>query len=58
MISGEECITQHKLLVCNLFLSVKPIGISPRRKTWKLNDTVVQKEFEQTVSMKCQQIPA
>ena len=40
------------------YLSVKPIRIPPKRKTWKLKDTVVQKEFEQTVSMKCQQIPA
>ena len=26
--------------------------------TWKLKDTVVQKEFKQAVSLKCQQIPA
>ena len=60
-ISSKECITQHKLLVCDLVISakpVKPIRIPPRRKPWKFNDTVVQKEFEQAVSMKCQQIPA
>ena len=61
MISIEECITQHKLLVCDLVVlakPVKPICIAPRRKTWKLKDTGVQKEFEQAVSMKYQQIPA
>ena len=61
MISSEECITRNKLLVCDLGVlakPVKPIRIPPTRKTWKLNDTVVQKEFEQAVSMKCQQIPA
>ena len=61
VISSEECVTQHKLLVCDLVVSaqpVKPICIPPRRKTWKLKDTVMQKEFEQAVSMKCQQIPA
>ena len=61
VISSEECNTQHKLLVCDLVVSakpVKPIRIPPRWKTWKLKDTVVQKEFEQEVSMKCQQIRA
>ena len=60
VISSEECITQHKVLVCDLVVSakpVKPIHIPPRWKTWKLKDTVVQKEFEQEVSIKCQQIP-
>ena len=59
--SREECIKQHKLLVCDLVISAKsvqPICILPRRKSWKLKDTVVQKEFEQVVSLKCQQIPA
>ena len=37
---------------------VTPIGIPLRRKTWKLKDTVVQKEFKQAVSVKYQQIPA
>ena len=57
LISGEECITQPKLLVCDLVVSEKPvkhIHIPPRRKTWKLKDTVVQKEFEKGMSMKCQ----
>ena len=54
-------VVKINLLVCDLVVSVKPvktIRIPPRRKTWKLKDTVVQKEFEQAVSMKCQQIPA
>ena len=53
VISSEECITQHKLLVYDLVESakpVKPICIPPRRKTWKLKD-VLQKELEQAVSM-------
>ena len=61
VISSEDCITQHKLLACDLVVSakpVKPIHITPRRKAWKLKDAVVQKEFEQVVSMKCQNIPA
>ena len=54
MFSSEECITQHNLLVCDLVVSAKPaqpIRIPPKRKT------VVQKEFEQAVSMKCQHLP-
>ena len=61
VISSEECFTQHKLLVCDLVVFAKPvkhIRIPPKRKTWKLKDTVVQKQFEQAVSMKCQQILA
>ena len=61
MISSEECITQHRLLVCDLVVlakPVRPIRIPPRRKTWKLKDTVVQKECEKALTMKCQQIPA
>ena len=60
VISSEECIKQDILLVCDLVVSakpVKPIRIPPRRKTWKLKDTVVQKEFEQALSRKCPQIP-
>ena len=59
VISSEECIIQHKLLVCDLVVSakpVKPIRILPRTETWRLKDTVVPKEFEQAVSMKCQQM--
>ena len=61
VISSEKFITQHRLLVSDLVVSakpVKPILIAPRRKTWNLKDTFVQKEFEQAMSMKCQQIPA
>ena len=59
VISSKEYITQHKLLVCDLVVSakpVKPIRIPPRKKIWKLKDTAVQKELEQAVPMKCQQI--
>ena len=61
VISSEECITQHKILVSDLVISAKatkPIRIPPRRKTWKLRDSAVQKEFEQAVLRKCQDIPA
>ena len=61
MISSEVCTTQRKLSAWDLVVSVKPvkpIRIPRRRKTCKLKDTVVQKEFEQAVSVKCQQIPA
>ena len=61
VISSEESITQQNLLVCGLFVlakPVKPICILPRRKSWKLKGIVVQKEFEQAVSMKCQENPA
>ena len=60
VISSEECITQHKLLVCDLVVStkpIKPIRIPPRRKTWKLRDPDVQKAFEQAVLRKCQHVP-
>ena len=58
--SSEECITQHKLLVCDLVVStkpIKPIRIPPRRKTWKLRDPDVQKGSEQAVLRKCQHVP-
>ena len=61
VISSEERFTQHKLLVCDLVVFAKPvkhIRIPPKRKTWKLKDAVVQKQFEQAVSIKCQQIRA
>ena len=60
VLSSEECIMQHKLLVCDLIVQAKPIKpfcIPARRKTWTLKDFVLQKEFEEAGSMNCQQIP-
>ena len=53
VLSSEECIMQHKLLVCDLIVQAKPIKpfcIPARRKTWTLKDFVLQKEFEEAGS--------
>ena len=49
VIAGEECIPQHRLVVCDLALKVrrehkKPLV--PRRKVWKLKDENVKQAFE------------
>ena len=59
-IISEECITQHKLLVCDLIVPakpLKPICIPPKRNFSYLKDAGIWEEFEQGVTMKCQTIP-
>ena len=59
-IGSEECVTQHRLLVCDLVLTTEPAKskfIPPRRKTWMLNDDNTRQVFEQSVNALCQNIP-
>ena len=60
VISGEECISQHRLLVGNITLSAKPKQpprLPPRLKTWKLKDDTIRTSFEEEVKQKCQSVP-
>ena len=52
VIAGEECATQHRLVVCDL--SVKSVinGKRPhvaRRKVWRLKETAAREEFRAAV---------
>ncbi|XP_057306130.1 uncharacterized protein LOC130644510 [Hydractinia symbiolongicarpus] len=52
VISGEECVSQHRLLVCDIILkSVKEAKgkYRPRRKVWKLKEEIVARQFSAKV---------
>ena len=52
VIGSEECITQHKLLVCDLELQTtmsKSHPFTPKRRVWKLKTPEVQVEYEKLV---------
>ena len=60
VISSEEYISQHKLLVGDVILSTKPrvsIRLPPRMKTWKLREEAVRASFEECVKQKCETVP-
>ena len=52
VIGDEECVTQHKLLVCDLHLKTrlpsqhKP---QPKRRIWKLRNSEIQEKYKMTV---------
>ena len=53
VIAGEECVTQHKLLVSVLAMRTairKPRPIPPKRRLWKLNRPEILEEFKRHVS--------
>ena len=53
VIASEECVTQHKLLVCDLALRTtihKPRPNPPKRRLWKLNRPEILEEFKNHVS--------
>ena len=55
VIAGEECVTQHRLVVCDL--SVKSVNKAKRpsvarRKVWKLEKAVAREEFSAVVRQK------
>ena len=53
---GEECLTQHKLLVCIFKITVLPKPkrkFTPRLKTWKLKDPACAAEFLNEFNEKC-----
>ena len=53
VIGSEECVSQHKLLVCDIVLQTRhprPRVMPRRRKIWKLKDPITSREFEQIVT--------
>ena len=60
VISSEECISQHRLLVGDVILLTmvrSPIRLPPRMKTWKLREEHVRAAFEECVKAKCEDMP-
>ena len=56
VIPGEECLTQHRLLLCSFKVSTVPKPkrkFTPRLKTWKLRDPAYAAKFEAAFSRKC-----
>ena len=52
VISGEECVSQHKLLVGDLELNTsisKSRSIPPKRKLWKLSNPEVRLQYRNSV---------
>ena len=52
VISGEECVSQHRLLVCDIVVkNAKEVKrkYRPRRKVWKLNDEHLVRHFSAAV---------
>ena len=48
---NEECVPQHKLLVCDVFLKANvkvKQKFTPKPRVWKLKDDIVKQEFENT----------
>ena len=49
VIAGEECIPQHRLVVCDLALKVRrepKKSFVPRRKIWNLKDENIKQALE------------
>ena len=49
VIPSEECVSQHKLLICELRLKTPkphPKPFSPKLRYWKLKEPTVQEEYE------------
>ena len=56
VIPGEECLTQHRLLVCIFKIAAVPRvkrNFTPRLRTWKRLDPVCAAEFESKFEEKC-----
>ena len=50
VIPGEECATQHRLLVCDFLMMTRtepPVRFQPKIRTWKLREQEVQKHFHE-----------
>ena len=48
VIPSEECVQQHKLVVCDLKVKIPPIkkhSFTPRIHTWKLNNPEIANQF-------------
>ena len=54
-IPSEECVPQHKLLICELRLRTPkphPKPFSPKLRYWKLKEPTVQEEYERVFKSK------
>ena len=55
VIPSEECVPQHKLLICELRLKTSkphPKPFSPKLRYWRLKEPTVQEEYEQVFKSK------
>ena len=55
VIPSEECVPQHKLLICELRLKTPkphPKPFSPKLHYWKLKESTVQEEYERVFKSK------
>ena len=55
VIPSEECVPQHKLLICELRLKTPkphPKPFSPKLRSWKLKEPTVQEEYERVFKSK------
>lgn len=55
VIAGEECATQHRLLVCDLLLQYQPPRrhpYTPKLRTWKLRDPLHKSQFSKALDAK------
>ena len=55
VIPSEECVPQHKLLICELRLRTPkphPKPFSPKFRYWKLKEPTVQEEYERVFKSK------
>ena len=55
VIPSEECVSQHKLLICELRLrtpKAHPKPFSPKLRYWKLKEPTVQEEYERVFKSK------
>ena len=56
VIPSEECLAQHKLLVCTFKITAPPEPkhkFTPRLKTWKLKDPACAARFKAEFSSRC-----
>ena len=59
VIPSEECVPQHKLLICDLQLKIpksRRPTFTPKLRTWKLKDPILQEEFQRIFTSKLQPV--
>ena len=60
VIPSEECVPQHKLLVCDLRIKIPkivPKPFTPKLRYWKLIEPEIKEEFEKVFTSKTANIP-
>ena len=53
VIPGEECITQHRLLICDLKLKISKNDekkFAPKLRTWKLKDPSIKETYGKSLN--------